>query len=107
MRYNGQAAVDAESKVIVACELSAAPPDVQRLIPMLERITELNGQAPSQLSADAGYASEANFAALDAANVHAVVALRRYDRDDRQTLTLPQCTHPAVGLTATRCASVS
>jgi len=80
--YNGQVAVDAESQVIVACELSAAPPDVQRLIPMLERIIDLNGQAPAQLSADAGYASEANFAALAAANVHAVVALRRYHRDE-------------------------
>jgi len=80
--YNGQAAVDASSQVIVACELTAAPPDVQRLIPMLERIVELNGRAPAQLSADAGYASEANFAALAAANVDAVVALRRYHRDE-------------------------
>lgn len=80
--YNGQAAVDAESQVIVACELSAAPPDVQRLIPMLERIIELNGRAPAQLSADAGYASEANFAALEAASVHAVIAMRRYHRDE-------------------------
>lgn len=80
--YNGQAAVDARDQVIVACELSQAPPDVQRLIPMLKRIIDLNGQAPGQLSADAGYASEANFAALDAAGVHAVIALRRYHRDE-------------------------
>lgn len=80
--YNGQAAVDASSQVIVACELSAAPPDVQRLVPMLERIAEFNGQTPAQLSADAGYASEANFAALDAAGVHAVIAMRRYRRDE-------------------------
>lgn len=75
--YNGQAAVDAESQVIVACELSAAPS-----IPMLERIIDLNGRAPAQLSADTGYASEANFATLAKANVHAVVALRRYHRDE-------------------------
>ncbi|MCE7927144.1 MAG: IS1182 family transposase [Dehalococcoidia bacterium] len=80
--YNGQAAVDASSQVIVACELSAAPPDVQRLIPMLERINELNGRYPDQLSADAGYASEANFAALAEAQVHAVIALRRYHHDE-------------------------
>ena len=80
--YNGQAAVDASSQVIVACELSQAAPDVQRLVPMLERIVALNGRAPAQLSADAGYASEANFAALAAANVHAVIALRRYHRDE-------------------------
>ena len=80
--YNGQAAVDAEGEVIVACEVSQAPPDVQRLVPMLGRIIDLNGQAPGQLSADAGYASEANFAALAAAGVHAVIALRRYHRDE-------------------------
>ena len=80
--YNGQAAVDASSQVIVACELSAAATDVQRLIPMLGRIIALNGEAPAQLSADAGYASEANFAALDSAGVYATIALRRYHHDE-------------------------
>lgn len=80
--YNAQAAVDAESQVIVACEVSAAAPDVQRLRPMLERLHENTGRYPDQLSADAGYASEANFAALAEAEVHAVIALRRYHRDE-------------------------
>jgi transposase/IS5 family transposase len=80
--YNAQAAVDAESQVIVACEVSAAPADVQRLVPMLERIAELNGHAPTELSADAGYASEANFTALEEAGVYAIVALRRHRRDE-------------------------
>ncbi|HXH20973.1 MAG TPA: IS1182 family transposase [Dehalococcoidia bacterium] len=80
--YNAQVAVDAESQVIVACEVSQAPPDVQRLRPMLQRIIELNGRAPAELSADAGYASEGNFAALEEAGVYAVIALRRYHRDE-------------------------
>jgi len=80
--YNAQVAVDAESQVIVACEVSRAPPDVQRLRPMLEQITALNGRPPEELSADAGYASEANFAALDDAGVYALIALRRYRRDE-------------------------
>lgn len=80
--YNAQAAVDADSQVIVAQEVSQAPPDVQRLRPMLERLKELNGRPPKELSADAGYASEANFAALDEAAVYAVIALRRYRRDE-------------------------
>jgi transposase len=80
--YNAQAAVDAESQVIVAQEVSQAPPDVQRLKPMLEEIIELNGKPPDELTADAGYASEANFAALEGANVHAIIALRRYRRDE-------------------------
>ena len=80
--YNAQVAVDAESQVIVACEVSAAPPDVQRLAPMLEQIVELNGRPPTELSADAGYASEVNFGTLAQAGVHAVIALRRYHRDE-------------------------
>ena len=80
--YNAQLAVDAESQVIVACEVSNAPPDVQRLPPMLEQLHAHLGRYPAQLSADAGYASEANFAVLAAAEVHAVIALRRYHRDE-------------------------
>ncbi len=49
---------------------------------MLERIAELNGQVPEQLSADAGHASEANFTALAEANVEAVIAMRRYRHDE-------------------------
>jgi transposase len=80
--YNAQAAVDAESQVIVAQEVSQAPPDVQRLRPMLREIIRQNGRIPRELSADAGYASEANFLALDDAGVYAVVALRRYRHDE-------------------------
>lgn len=80
--YNAQAAVDAKSQVIVAREVTQAPPDVQRLRPMLQQIIDLNGRAPDELSADAGYASEGNFAALDEASVYGIVALRRYHRDE-------------------------
>ena len=80
--YNAQAAVDAESQVIVAQEVSAAPPDVQRLRPMLHEVLKENGRIPRELSADAGYASEANFQALDDAGIYGVIALRRYRRDE-------------------------
>lgn len=80
--YNAQAAVDDEHQLIVACEVSNAAPDVQRLPPMLAAIQEQAGSAPAELTADAGYASEANFAALAEAGVHAVIALRRYHRDE-------------------------
>ena len=80
--YNAQVAVDAESQVIVACEVSNAPPDVQRLRPMLQQIHENTGHYPDELTADAGYASEANLTALADANIYAVIALRRYHRDE-------------------------
>ncbi len=65
--YNAQAAVDAASQVIVACEVSAAPPDVQRLRPMLSQTIAGNGKPPLEPSADAGYTSEADFVALNGA----------------------------------------
>lgn len=80
--YNAQAVVDAESQVIVACEVSNAPPDVQRLPPVLAQLHANLDRYPDQLTADAGYASEANFAVLADAHVHAVIALRRYRRDE-------------------------
>src|SRR5450830_795434 len=80
--YNAQAAVEASSQVIVAAEVSNAAPDVQRLRPMLEQIHENTGHFPHAFSADAGYASEANFTALAEADIYAVVALRRYHRDE-------------------------
>ena len=49
---------------------------------MLKRVHDLLGKYPEQLSADAGYASEANFAALAEAEVEAVIALRRYHREE-------------------------
>jgi transposase len=80
--YNAQAAVDGESQVIVAYNLTNQSPDVQQLRPILQEIHDLTGRYPDQFTADAGYASEANFAALDEAGVHAVIALRRYHRDE-------------------------
>jgi hypothetical protein len=80
--YNAQAAVDADSQVIVACDVTNQSPDVQQLRPMLEAVRALNRRYPEELTADAGYASEANFEALAAAKTHAVIALRRYHRDE-------------------------
>jgi IS5 family transposase len=80
--YNAQAAVDADSQIIVACAVTNQPPDVQQLRPMLEAVHELTGSYPEELTADAGYASEANFAALAAAETYAVIALRRYHHDE-------------------------
>jgi IS5 family transposase len=80
--YNAQAAVDAESQVVVACDVTNQSPDVQQLRPMLREVHELNGRHPDELTADAGYASEANFTALAEAGVYALIALRRYQHDE-------------------------
>ena len=64
--FNGQAVVDCETQVIVACELSDAAPDAQQLEPALDRLAAnlaaVDAQLPERaaLVADAGYFSEHN-----------------------------------------------
>jgi transposase len=79
--YNAQAAVDADSMVIVGQELTASPTDVQRLVPMLEQVKEATGRYPEQASADAGYASEVNLLHCEELGVDAYVALGRQKHD--------------------------
>lgn len=75
--YNGHAAVDAKSQVIVACDLTNKQNDGETLEPMIEQIEANCGQKPKELSADAGYASEANLEALDRLGIRGFVATGR------------------------------
>jgi transposase len=79
--YNAQAAVEAAQGFIVAQEVSASPTDVRRLGPMLDQLAA-TGQAPVELSADAGYAWEENFLRCERAGIDAYIALRRYRHDE-------------------------
>ncbi len=58
--YNGQAAVDTGSLLIVGAELSQRPIDCRLLKPMLRKLTALPVGKPHELLADAGYFSELN-----------------------------------------------
>jgi len=53
--YNAQLAVDEGHQIIVACGVTNQPPDAANLKPMLERVRENLGQAPSHATGDAGY----------------------------------------------------
>ena len=75
--YNAQAAVDAESQVIVAQEVVAQQNDGDRLVPMIRQIAENTGALPSQVSADAAYCSEENLAAVAELKIDAYVATGR------------------------------
>lgn len=61
--YNAQAAVDSQAQVIVACDVTQAAGDVGQFVPMLEHTIANVGQRPAQVTADAGYFSEANLTA--------------------------------------------
>jgi len=77
--YNGQAAVDAESRLIVMTRLTNTPGDVRELIPMLEAIEALPEElgTPTTVLADAGYFSAANVAHCEATGVIPLIARKR------------------------------
>jgi len=62
--YNAQAAVDAEAQVIVAHGLDANASDQHQLTPMVDAVEANMGRKPDEVSADAGYCSDANLAAM-------------------------------------------
>jgi transposase len=100
--YNAQAAVD-ESLLIVAATVSNIASDTPQLLPVLEQARSTLGQSPTILLADAGYASEANFAALEAVDQAACIALGR--EGETSPRTIDPATHPATARMQTRMGS--
>jgi transposase len=75
--YNAQAAVDAEAQIIVAHGLTPSMSDQDQLVPLIDGIKDNLGRKPKEASADAGYCSEANLAALAERDVTAYLATGR------------------------------
>ncbi len=75
--YNAQAAVDAESQVIVAATLTNSSNDSAQLEPLVQEIEAHAGRAPREISADAGYCSELNLATLIEHGIRGYVATGR------------------------------
>jgi len=62
--YNGQIAADAARQIIVAQRLGTSPADCAALVPLVEQTRANLGRKPREVSADTGFASEANLAAM-------------------------------------------
>ena len=75
--YNAQAAVDADSQVIVATGLTNAGNDKQQVVPMIDEVQANSGRVPKELSADSGYCSEANLEELAERGIRGYVATGR------------------------------
>src|SRR6516225_6339459 len=75
--YNAQAAVDAHAQIIVAQEVTQSAVDCGQLVPMIDAVEANLGRTPAQLSADAGYCSEANLKGLENRNIDGYVATGR------------------------------
>jgi len=75
--YNAQAAVDGEAQIIVAHHLTNSGSDQDQLSPLVDAIQSHTGCQPKEVSADAGYGSEANLEVLDARGIRGYVATGR------------------------------
>ena len=75
--YNAQAAVDAKAQIIVAHDLTQSMSDQNQLVPLMDGIKDNLACQPKEASADAGYLSEANLAALAERKISAYVAAGR------------------------------
>lgn len=75
--YNAQAAVDAEAQIIVAHGLTPSMSDQDQFVPLIDGIKDNLGRKPKEASADAGYCSETNLAALADREIGAYIATGR------------------------------
>ena len=75
--YNAQAAVDAEHQIIVSCDLTNQGADSAQLLPLIDQIKANTEVLPKQVSADAGYASDANLKGLEERDIDGFVAAGR------------------------------
>jgi transposase len=71
--YNGQAAVDHYKQIIVACDVTDACTDPRQLQPLLDQVRQNTGDLPGAYSADSGYWSEENVAALEQRGIDAYI----------------------------------
>ena len=92
--YNAQAAVDAQSQIIVAADLSNQAADAPHLIPLVEQIEENLSERPREVSADAGYFSEANVRQLDRMNVEAFIPPDKVKHSEWRTAKTPRGRFP-------------
>jgi transposase len=77
--YNAQAAVAADSLLVIAADVVQAPNDKQQIEPMLNGIETLPDELGNvdTLLADTGYFSAANVAACEAAGIDPLIAMGR------------------------------
>ena len=75
--YNAQAGVDAGYQVIVAQGLTANAADSGQLVALVDAVKANTGRKAQEVSADVGYCSEANLAALEARRIRGYIATGR------------------------------
>ena len=99
--YNAQAAVDSQSQVIVAQTLTNQASDAPHLPPIVAQIKQNTGRQARELSADAGYCSEANLKELNRRRISGYVATGR-QKHGENSATGERVTKPGTRVDAMR-----
>lgn len=92
--YTVGAAVDETAQVIVATAVTADTTDTRSLPGLVDQVRANTGRSPRRVLADAGYASDDNFAALEARGIDAYIAVGR-DHHGREAPPAPRGRIPA------------
>ncbi len=74
--YNAQLAVDVDSHLIVAADVTTDATDNAQLVPMLDQAIDIVGEAPEEVLADAGYTGIANVEAVRERGCEPLIAQR-------------------------------
>ena len=87
--YNAQIAVDADEQIIVGALVTNVAPDVNHLMPVIDRVEQVVGARPKRVLADAGYRSEENFKGLRERKIDGYVSVGREGKTARRS-NLPE-----------------
>jgi hypothetical protein len=84
--FNGQAAVDETSQVVVGAALTNVAPDVGHLLGVVDDVAAVVGSLPRQVVADAGYWDDDNVSGLAERGIDAFIATGRQRRGEPEPL---------------------
>jgi len=88
--YNAQAAVDGDHQIIVAHTLVNTSSDQAQLAPLLDAVKANMGRNPDEVSADAGYCSQANLRTLQRRRIASYVATGRQKHGTKAAVGKPK-----------------
>ena len=90
--YNAQMAVEGENQLVVGTGVTDNASDQGQLVPMIDEVAAVCGDAPDQVLADAGYGNEQDLRELERRDIAAHVAL---GREGKAPAKVDPATHPA------------
>lgn len=93
--YNAQAAVDADSQIIVGADLTNQAADSPHLPGLVEQVIENTGEVPDEVSADAGYWSENNVKFLEGNFIEAFIPPDKVKHSEWRNVVSPRGRIPA------------